>query len=800
VRKLQAIIPVLLLVGCTAPKPDAAKARSLVSAVSSSILPADRATLWRPGVPNGIPNRTTICATVSPGGDIQAAINACPEGQVVQLTAGKWALPDQAIKIQKAITLRGMGPSQTEITKANASSVWPVIELGDRWVNGAASVNLTIDAEKESNWVRVASAAGYNVGDLVLLDQEPIPGVTFYSAICPDGSACQTWNQRKHRPVSQSMEIASIVENVVTFSTPFHITFAVSNKAQLTRFERPAIKGGGLEDLKVSFGRQGDSGGNIYMEGCVRCWVKNVESYMSDGGSLHVYRGLQNTIRDSYFHETVNPTPGGAGYGVDISSSSADNLVENNIIWSFNKCFLMRSAGGGNVIAYNYIEDGFGSFYKSFVEAGLNASHMTTSHFELFEGNQAFNFDSEGRYGSAYAITYFRNHSTTLRRSLGGLGLTDDGNRFGAKVVGRHYFYSFIGNVFGQQGMPGPGGLWAYEKIAQPYNSLAIFTLGAPDADNIIGVGPGQSDPKVAETIFRAGNFEYAGNQIHWENAPEQTLPDSLYLTSKPAFFGSNPWPWVDAAGTTKLYTLPARARMDSPGYPGSGVVPPTPGPTPPGPTPLPTPIPSPVAIPARININGPAVTVGGVSFAAETGSGLAITGGLREAGKDVSQVAASAEERVLLSTVVANYPTGPTLLQLPVAAGDYRVYLHHWEDNEPMNFGLQLEQSVIPPQSTGSTNTWNRIGPYPVHVTDGSLTITVTGGHAMLGAIEVELAGATPLPTPTPGGVPTPSPSVCPTSTPCPTPAQVGAQGACVVTTVDAHTLKSVCTTTVTH
>ena len=41
------------------------------------------------------------------------------------------------------------------------------------------------------------------------------------------------------------------------------------------------------------------------------------------------------------------------------------------------------------------------------------------------------------------------------------------------------------------------------------------------------------------------------------------TIPDSLYLTSKPAFFGANPWPWVDPT-TGKTSTLPAKARFDS--------------------------------------------------------------------------------------------------------------------------------------------------------------------------------------------------------------------------------------------
>ena len=35
------------------------------------------------------------------------------------------------------------------------------------------------------------------------------------------------------------------------------------------------------------------------------------------------------------------------------------------------------------------------------------------------------------------------------------------------------------------------------------------------------------------------------------------TIPNSFYLTSKPAFFGSNQWPWVNPTnGTT--YILPA--------------------------------------------------------------------------------------------------------------------------------------------------------------------------------------------------------------------------------------------------
>src|SRR5579872_1793399 len=64
----------------------------------------------------GIPNRTTVCATVNPLGggkddftDIQNAINKCPAGEVVQLGAGAFTvhLADLPIQIPTGIVLRG---------------------------------------------------------------------------------------------------------------------------------------------------------------------------------------------------------------------------------------------------------------------------------------------------------------------------------------------------------------------------------------------------------------------------------------------------------------------------------------------------------------------------------------------------------------------------------------------------------------------------------------------------------------------------------------------------------------------
>jgi Divergent InlB B-repeat domain len=77
------------------------------------ILPADRMYPWTPGLMSkgGIPNRTTICATLSPGANIQAALDSCPAGQVVQLNAGTFTVNNYLL-IHSGITLRGAGPDR----------------------------------------------------------------------------------------------------------------------------------------------------------------------------------------------------------------------------------------------------------------------------------------------------------------------------------------------------------------------------------------------------------------------------------------------------------------------------------------------------------------------------------------------------------------------------------------------------------------------------------------------------------------------------------------------------------------
>jgi hypothetical protein len=530
---------------------------------TAQIMPPDRVTNWSPGIPGGIPNYTTVCATVNAAdyghgaldatAGIQAAINGCPVGQVVKLSAGNFKINGtDPVTINKGIVLRGEGPQATKLLKTN-SLANPLILIGRRWLEEAQSVNLTANVAKGATSVQVASTAGFSVGQLVLVDQLTDDSYVYWGTHCPPGDPCRGWFTRYDRPVGQMVEIASISGNTVSFTTALHISLDTAHTAQLTRFTIPyGAKYAGVEDLYV----RGGQDDNITVRFAMYSWVRGVESDMSMGDSIALDTSFRCVLRDSYAHDTPNPFPGGAGYMLSIATYTSESLVENNIFIKANKVMVMRASGGGNVIAYNYFDDGYIGNFLGWMETGLNASHMTCPHFELFEGNQAFNIDGDDTWGGAVYNTYFRNHATGKRRSF-----PDINNRRAIGLMYGHYWYSFVGNVMGTADQnPAPYSGFAYEDF-YPWEDdpIGLWRLGyTPENWNL------PPEDMVVDTVHRHANWDYATDSVQWAPGYSQTLPDSLYLAGKPAFFGSSPWPWVDATGPTKLYTLPARARYDA--------------------------------------------------------------------------------------------------------------------------------------------------------------------------------------------------------------------------------------------
>lgn len=539
-----------------------------------NVLPAPRRTVWKPGVPNGVPQRTTICATLSPSGMddttlIQSALDGCPLHQVVRLTAGNYRITGQGIGITRSVVLRGTvdanGRPSAKLMK-DPGTRSAVISVGSPTYGYTQPTNLQSDGIKGSYSVTLANlptTPPLTAGEIVTVDQLTNPSLTQWSPRSPPGDESRGWFSRFDRPIGQIVEIESISGNTVTFSTPLHIDLLIAYSAQLARFSnindgpvRPAVRLAGIEDLYVSGGEGHNAGGNIHLYNAAYSWVSNVESEGQFGTGVNFDATIRCTLQNSYIHDSRAPiTPGGGAYGIGINVYASDNLIENNISWNHNRVFVMHASGGGNVIAYNYLDDGWIDYDEQYMETGLGASDMTTAHYELFEGNQAFNIDADSTYGNSIYVVYFRNQASGSRR-----GHVDARNRRAIGLQWGNYWHSFVGNVLGYSGMsPAPAQAFAYEaSFPWADDPVGLWRLGYnPDA------WTNPPDPQVLATTMRDGNFDFFTNQAQWEVGPRR-LPDSLYLSARPDFFGNNSWPWVNPTGPTPINALPARNRFDS--------------------------------------------------------------------------------------------------------------------------------------------------------------------------------------------------------------------------------------------
>jgi hypothetical protein len=559
-------------------------------------LPSDRSTLWAPGYEGGIPNYTTkYGSTIAAGAStatIQAALNDAGTAAAGDST-GRYVLLDTGtftttadLYVPSLVVLRGSGSSSTHLVcSSRATERWMVIFGDSPWVTSGVggTTNLSADASKGSYSCTVASTAGLSSGMLVLIDELTDDSrVWWHPTGHPVGDG-RNWWCRDNRPICQVMEIDSVNGSTVTFSTPFHIDFRTSFTAQLCRYSTPFIEKAGVEDMHVTgAGSDGKDSFAIAFIQASRCWARNVEVDDIRGRGIHLAGSFRCTVRDSYVHDAYEMNNGGFAYAIDLTDGAADCLVENNIIVRWNKMMTGRACGGGNVVGYNYCDDGAGEGGAGFVdpnwvETGLGLSHYAGAQHCLFEGNMAFNADADSTEGGTLTHTFFRNHLVGSRRLSYdsadlvlitalhppvGMSYSDTNNRrCGGAMVG-HQWYTYVGNVMGRSGEDYSGWLTDDRSVGH-HLEPAIWHLGTWDQDYSL------LDTTVAGTMLRDGNYDYKSNSVVWSGIGEAggtaaTLPDSLYLSGKPSWWGAGTWPWVDPIGATKLYSLPAKDRYDA--------------------------------------------------------------------------------------------------------------------------------------------------------------------------------------------------------------------------------------------
>jgi hypothetical protein len=526
--------------------------------VTNPIDQARRADWTQAGVPGGIPNRTTVCATLNSGAtanQINSAIASCPSGQVVQLNAGTYTLSAGINFANRSnVTLRGAGADKTMLVfTGGVGCMGPEADVcvpnADVSYAGGPThaANWTGGYTRGATSITLSSTAGLTVGGILILDQlndASDTGNVYVSsspAVASDGPA---GSARPDRDQQQVVKVAAINGNTVTITPGLYLPNWRASQSPGAWGPNTTVSGVGIEDLSLDHTNSLSTAG-IMFANAYGCWVKGVKDVNSNRSHVWLYETARTTVRDSYFYGTKDASS--QSYGVEFFTTS-DNLVENNIFQHIVAGVIFNGGDGGSVVAYNYSTDDFYTVSAGWMMASAWL-HASGTSMELFEGNDGAGIIMDTIHGTHNFTTMFRNYWLGWETGKS------------AQTIPIHlYAYSrymnAVGNVLGKSG------------YHTNYESATPSGVNADTSNYVLGWSGNEgeaspsgiaNDPLVKTTLMRWGNYDAATAAPVWNNTEVPTglslfanalpasrvLPASMYLAAKPAWWGAGVWPPV---------------------------------------------------------------------------------------------------------------------------------------------------------------------------------------------------------------------------------------------------------------
>ena len=347
----------------------------------------------------------------------------------------------------------------------------------------------------------------------------------------------------------QGFKVVSIDGASVTLDRPFYWTFCGNMTTAVLYI--PNGTGQGLENLSIQIMQASPMADAVSVNSTMNSWVKNVEVKNSAQNFIVATNTIDCEFRENYVHEPFN-AKGGSGYGIRLMGWNFNNLVEDNIAYFCRHSYVVDGINTGHVIAYNFSLDPNDNANGTLVTSLANPvpndgylyqdflTHGSNPRFCLFEGNVGGRGYCDYVHGSANNLVYFRNHFRLQEGHI--LSYKDFEGSETIDFDRWNYNMTVVGNILGYPTMQADqlaaGGKMVYES-----HFRAIYRLGYNDDDSAGVV----SDNRPKATMLRHGNFDYFNNAIIWDpTIPDRTLPDSLYLTGTPSWFGNMAWPPVD--------------------------------------------------------------------------------------------------------------------------------------------------------------------------------------------------------------------------------------------------------------
>ena len=555
---------------------------------------------WTVAGAGAIPTRLASCAILNPGAtaaQINSAIAACPANQTVQLSAGTYSLTAGiTFKGTNNVTLRGAGPDATFLQFSGSDSCGGktamicVKSTVDQYTpeSPGTAANWTSGYAKGTSTIVLDSTTNLQIGTTVVLDQLTDNGdadtggiyVCTTQPLCTQNGSNSGYG-RPNRFQEQFVTVTSIQSGACAPSCQVGITPPLfmpnwrSAKAPGAFWDSGLyVTGIGLEDFSIKYSSDPGAPFTISFFNAQNSWVKNIRSDKPIAKHVLGFMSHNLTVRDSYFFNTTNSV--NDSYGIDWFQADS-NLVENNIFQRIAVPLMNETNAAGNVFAYNFTLNNLfdsANTITSWMQPSAH-DHGAGSNYVLYESNDGNGEGHESYFGLAHFMTDFRNRWTGYE-----VGSAEVNQTVAIMNQARSRFHNFVGNVLGVSGYH-----TTYQTIAGGSAAncvLSIYAIGlGGNCESGDGVSFPTDDPNTLPTLMRWGNYDTVNNATRFVSTEvpsgistfpnpvpgAQTLPSSLYLSARPSWFGSVPWPAIgpdvtggDVTGLGgHVYRIPAR-------------------------------------------------------------------------------------------------------------------------------------------------------------------------------------------------------------------------------------------------
>jgi hypothetical protein len=137
------------------------------------------------------------------------------------------------------------------------------------------------------------------------------------------------------------------------------------------------------------------------------------------------------------------------------------------------------------------------------------------------------------------------------------------------------------------------------------------------------------------------------------------------------------------------------------------------------------------------INLNGPALEIDGNRWLGNDAKDFECSGNAFENQSVILKPKTDDTRQLMLRS--SRWGTAFDVKLKNLVAGNYRVFLYVWEDNNPEQYEILLnDRTVLSRFVSGKAGEWKRLGPWNTSSVDGAIKISARGGAANFSGVEI--------------------------------------------------------------